>query len=104
MEDTTPNFYGQALRELAEGKFQYVMSNGTIRWREDATNKPTQEQIDAKMNEFKSAWEKTEYQRLRKAEYDKLNQDEMRFDDLENGTTTWQDAINAIKAKYPKPE
>jgi hypothetical protein len=21
-----------------------------------------------------------------------------------NGTTTWQDAINAIKAKYPKPE
>ena len=40
----------------------------------------------------------------RKAEYDKLNQDEMRFDDLVNGTTTWQDAIIAIKNKYPKPE
>jgi len=35
--------------------------------------------------------------------YNKLNQDELRFDDLENNTTTWQDAINAIKAKYPKP-
>ena len=41
----------------------------------------------------------TEYQRLRKAEYDKLNQDEMRFDDTVNSTT-----ILAIKAKYPKGE
>jgi len=27
----------------------------------------------------------------------------MQFDDEENGTTTWKDAVNAIKAKYPKP-
>ena len=46
----------------------------------------------------------TEYQRLRKAEYDKLNQYEMMFNDQINGTTTWVDAINAIKAQYPKPE
>jgi hypothetical protein len=26
----------------------------------------------------------------------------MRFDDLVNGATTWQDAIIAIKNKYPK--
>ena len=44
----------------------------------------------------------TQYQRDRKAKYDLLNQDEMRFDDLENTTTTWQDAINAIKLEYPK--
>ena len=31
------------------------------------------------------------------------NQDEMRFDDLINGTTTWKDAILAIKAEFPKP-
>jgi len=35
--------------------------------------------------------------------YQELNQDEMRFDDLQNSTTTWVDAIKAIKAKYPKP-
>ena len=46
----------------------------------------------------------TQYQRDRKAEYDQLNQYEMMFDDEVNGTTTWIDAINAIKAKYPKPE
>lgn len=44
-----------------------------------------------------------EYSRLRKAKYDLLNQDEMRYDDLVNTTTTWQDAIAAIKAEIPKP-
>ena len=43
------------------------------------------------------------YARDRKAAYDLLNQDEMRFDDQVNGTTTWVDAINAIKAAHPKP-
>ena len=45
----------------------------------------------------------TKYSRDRKAKYDLLNQDEMRFDDQVNGTTTWVDAINAIKAAHPKP-
>jgi hypothetical protein len=44
------------------------------------------------------------YARLRKTEYDKLNQNEMMYDDEVNSTTTWKDAIVAIKAKYPKPE
>ena len=39
----------------------------------------------------------------RVAAYQELNQDEMRYDDLVNNTTTWVDAIKAIKAKYPKP-
>ena len=40
----------------------------------------------------------------RVAAYQELNQDEMRFDDEVNNTTTWIEAIKAIKAKYPKPE
>lgn len=42
-------------------------------------------------------------QRLRKAEYDKLNQYDLMYYDKVNGTDTWGDAIEAIKAKYPKP-
>jgi len=42
------------------------------------------------------------YAEKRKARYDLLNQDELRFDDLINGTTTWQDAILAIKQEIPK--
>jgi hypothetical protein len=43
------------------------------------------------------------YADRRKAKYDALNQFEMQFDDATNSTTTWVDAINAIKAEFPKP-
>jgi len=42
------------------------------------------------------------YARSRKEEYDKLNQWEMQFDDQRDGTSTWVDSINEIKAKFPK--
>jgi hypothetical protein len=48
-------------------------------------------------------WNTKKYARNRKAEYDALNQFEMQYDDKEDGTTTWEDAIAAIKTKYPKP-
>ena len=44
------------------------------------------------------------YSQLRRGKYNLLNQDEMRFDDQVNSTTTWVDAINAIKAAHPKPQ
>ena len=43
------------------------------------------------------------YADRRKAKYDALSQFEMQFDDATNSTTTWVDAINAIKAEFPKP-
>ena len=42
------------------------------------------------------------YDVKRQRECAQLNQFEMQFDDQVNGTTTWIDAINAIKSKYPK--
>ena len=42
------------------------------------------------------------YAERREAKYDALSQFEMQFDDATNGTTTWVDAINAIKAEIPK--
>jgi len=59
---------------------------------------------EAEVLRLREEYAATQYQRDRKAEYDQLNQYEMMFDDEVNGTTTWIDAINAIKAKYPKPE
>ena len=53
--------------------------------------------------ESEAAYIANEYARDRKAKYDLLNQDEMRFDDTVNSTTTWVDAILAIKAAHPKP-
>ena len=67
----------------------------------DVTESPdiTSEELDAMLLQTTN----TAYARERKSKYDLLNQDEMRFDDQVNSTTTWVDAINAIKAAHPKP-
>ena len=41
--------------------------------------------------------------RNRQEAYSKLNQDELRFDDVLNGTTVWIDTIKDIKERFPKP-
>jgi len=58
--------------------------------------------IQAEITRLQDIYDSQEYARNRKAEYDKLNQFEMQYDDQQNGTTTWVDAINDIKARYPK--
>ena len=58
--------------------------------------------IQAKQAELQADYDSKQYQRDRKAEYDKLNQFEMQFDDQRDGTTTWVDSINGIKEKHPK--
>tara|TARA_B100000795_G_scaffold195515_1_gene149671 strand:- start:96 stop:389 length:294 start_codon:yes stop_codon:yes gene_type:complete len=61
-------------------------------------NPITESQFDAAVTSVAT----NAYSRSRKAAYDLLNQDEMRYDDLTNSTTTWPDAIAAIKAEFPK--
>ena len=79
---------------------------GNISWRVE--NPPSKSDLKAKgvfetSVERQAEYDAQEYARNRKAEYDALNQFEMQYDDKLNGTTTWDDAIDAIKAKYPKP-
>ena len=69
----------------------------------DTDGSVTEKQIKDKAAELLADWESQAYARNRRAEYDALNQLEMQFDDKKNSTTTWDDAIDAIKAKYPKP-
>jgi hypothetical protein len=60
------------------------------------------EAITTEVLRLQAAYDAQAYSRSRKAKYDLLNQDEMRYDDLINSTTTWQDAITAIKERFPK--
>ena len=64
---------------------------------------PTVSAIEAAEIEYQTAYDAQAYARTRKAKYDLLNQDEMRYDDVKNSTTTWVDAIDAIKAAHTKP-
>ena len=79
----------------------YGDSADNIEWH-DGTTPISKEDILAKQAELQTEYDAQEYARNRKAEYDMLNQYEMMFDDQRDGTATWVDAINAIKAKYPK--
>ena len=63
---------------------------------------PTKADQDLWTSEYEAHLSSTEYSRQRKAAYNLLNQFEMQFDDAANGTTTWIDAINAIKQEFPK--
>ena len=88
----------QALTPLA----QWVIRGEVIEWLDTEQDQPTDSAIQAKIIELQSQYDAQAYARSRKTEYDKLNQDEMRYDDLVNSTTTWQDAIAAIKTSIPK--
>jgi len=65
--------------------------------------KPSESDCIAGVAALQADWDALNYSRLRKAKYDLLNQDEMRYDDLVNNTTTWRDGIAAIKVAHPKP-
>jgi len=67
-----------------------------------ADAKPTEQECIDGVAALQAEYDAQEYARNRKAEYDQLNQFEMQFDDNRDGTTTWVDAINEIKARYPK--
>ena len=59
--------------------------------------------VTTEINRLEAEFTNQDYARKRKAKYDLLNQDEMRYDDLVNNTTTWRDGIAAIKTAHPKP-
>jgi hypothetical protein len=61
----------------------------------------TEWNIDAERIEV---FETLKYQRDRAAEYPSLQEQlDMQYWDKINNTTNWQDAINTVKTKYPKP-
>ena len=68
----------------------------------DIEDKPSDAEIQIELDRMQTEYDSQEYARKRKQEYDQLNQYEMMFDDQRDGTTTWVDKINEIKAKYPK--
>jgi hypothetical protein len=93
---------GTAIHSLRPGA-NWVIGLDGLEWRDEEQTEPTSEEIDAEVLRLQTEYDNLDWSRARKAKYDLLNQDEMRFDDTINSTTTWVDAINAIKAEHPKP-
>ena len=61
-------------------------------------------QINEKLIELRAEWDNKDYYRKRAVAYPEIaDQLDMQYWDAENGTTTWKDAIEAVKAAHPKP-
>ena len=85
-------------------KAEWVLRGDVLEWHDSEQTEPTALELSNEVTRLQAVYDALEYSRLRKAKYDLLNQDEMRYDDIKNSTTTWVDAIDAIKAAHPKPE
>ena len=74
----------------------------TIVWENGTTPIPANE-ILAKQQELITEYNSKQYQRDRAKDYPSLaDQLDMQYWDKINGTNKWQQAINAVKQKYPK--
>ena len=65
--------------------------------------KPTKDYLDTELAKMQAAWDAEAYGRNREKEYPAIGEQlDMIYQDQVNGTTTFKDAIKAIKDKYPK--
>jgi len=73
-----------------------------ITWHNGTTPIPANE-ILAKQQELITEYNAKQYQRDRAKEYPSIQEQlDLQYWDKVNGTNKWQDAINAVKQKYPK--
>jgi hypothetical protein len=91
----------KAINEQAE----FYITNediNNIKWKNGTTPIPAN-QILAKQQELITEYNSNKYQRDRAKDYPTLaDQLDMQYWDKINGTNKWQQAINAVKQKYPK--
>ena len=68
----------------------------------NSDSQPTDDELNAAYTTWKNA---NEYKRNRENSYPSLQEQmDMQYWDAKNGTTTWQEAIAAVKTKFPKGE
>ena len=84
---------------------EWVLSGDTIRWDSPDIDQPTDAEIDAEIARLDAEYANQQYARNRADAYPSItDQLDMQYWDAQNGTTTWADAIAAVKAAHPKPE
>jgi len=91
----------KAINNLAEFSVNADDIN-QITWHNGTTPIPANE-ILAKQQELITEYNAKQYQRDRAKAYPSIQEQlDMQYWDKINGTNNWQDAINAVKAQYPK--
>ena len=94
----------EAIKKInPNAQFNYQDENiDSIEWHNGTTPIPKAE-IEAKMVELQAEYDANQYQRDRATAYPSIqDQLDMQYWDNINGTTTWEDAIDKVKADNPK--
>jgi hypothetical protein len=91
----------KSINNLAE--FSYSGDDiNTLVWEND-TPPIAKELILEKQTELQAEYNANQYQRDRAKDYPSIQEQlDMQYWDKINGTNKWQQAINAVKQKYPK--
>lgn len=80
---------------------QFVVCDDTVTWINPSTAPVTNAQIEAEIARLQAEYDSKQYQRDRASEYPSFAD---QFDLLyHGGYDAWKAAIDAVKAKYPKP-
>tara|TARA_R110000824_G_scaffold17863_1_gene71634 strand:- start:184 stop:525 length:342 start_codon:yes stop_codon:yes gene_type:complete len=67
-------------------------------------DKPSEASLIQGLSDAQAAFDAAAYSRNRAVEYPSIgDQFDMQYHDAVNSTTTWRDAIAAVKTKYAKP-
>ena len=93
----------------SSAQFRYSNEDfSTLEWL-NGTTPILQSDIEVKQTELKAEYDAEQYKRDRTARpkrggYPSIeDQMDMQYHDLVDGTTTWKDAVKAIKDAHPKP-
>ena len=102
-----------AVRKAQDGQIPRVTVDEDdvtkITWHDDNPTSITNQQILDKQVELRADFDAKQYQRDRTVQPERggypsiSDQLDMQYHDKVDGTTTWQDAIQAIKDAHPKP-
>jgi hypothetical protein len=95
----------QALKSL-HPTCEFIL-NGTLyeglEWLSADIQKPSKYAVLTEAARLQAEYDAKKYQRDRAEAYPSIQEQlDMQYWDAINGTTVWQETINAIKAKYPK--
>jgi hypothetical protein len=83
---------------------QWALRGDALEWLDTEQTQPTNAEIDAEVIRLQAEYNAKQYARDRQKAYPSMQEQlDMQYWDGVNGTTTWQDAIEAVKTGNPKP-
>ena len=84
---------------------KWCVRNDVIEWRDTEKEQPSEEEINDKIAELQAEYDAKQYQRDRAIKYPSIQEQlDMQYWDRKNGTKTWEESIDKVKADNPKPE